>query len=165
MQTSTPNTPIYSVRDSWGLLPGAFHRAQSVSVISVYVSSQSWEWHETHKASLSVLWSSAVCPAALCKEQKKQHIFLKNWIWNSCCFFPPKKANKKRDVECSDSLRFEFIDWSKSKHICLFLVLVALCKNKHIAWRKCASRQRVKSGGWYDSNVCTVNMKLLQAAG
>ncbi len=31
---------------------GVFRDGQSVSVISVYVSSQSWEWHETHKASL-----------------------------------------------------------------------------------------------------------------
>lgn len=43
---------ICSVRDSWSLLPGSFREGQSVSVISACVSSQSWEWHETHKASL-----------------------------------------------------------------------------------------------------------------
>lgn len=69
IQTSTtPNTAICPVRDSWGLLPGGFHGGQSVSVISVYVSSQSWEWHETHKASLC----QSVPPH--CHRKKKAHI-------------------------------------------------------------------------------------------
>lgn len=80
MQTSTPNTPICSVRDSWSLLPGGFREGQSVSVISDYVSSQSWEWHETHKASLcqSCGLQQSVPPRC---HRKKAHISEKKNIF------------------------------------------------------------------------------------
>lgn len=76
-QTSTPGSPICSVRDSWSLLPGGFRKGQSVSVISVYVSSQSWEWHETHKASLCQPCGLQQLVPPHCR-RKKKHAFLKN---------------------------------------------------------------------------------------
>lgn len=56
MQTSTPNAPLASPLSRQAKIAGVCCQGvlggQSVSVISVYVTSQSWEWHETHKASL-----------------------------------------------------------------------------------------------------------------
>ena len=74
---STTNTPVYQ-RDSRSFLASELWEGQSVSVISVYMSSQSWEWHETHKTSLcqSCGLQQSVPP----HYHRKKNIFLENKI-------------------------------------------------------------------------------------
>lgn len=123
MQTSTPDTPVSSVRDSRSLLPGGFHERQSVSVISVYVSSRSWERHETHKASLCQPCGLQLSVPSRCHRNKNTaKNNRKTGFGKSCWFF--LKSPERRHVQSSDGLRCEHVSLIKMCDIhTLFLVL------------------------------------------
>lgn len=83
---------------------------QSVSVICVYVFSQSWEWHETHKASPCQSCGLQQCVSLHC-HRNKAHIYGKIYLgFMRYIFFIYSKKPKKMHVESSDSFRYDLLE-------------------------------------------------------